>query len=61
MEVKALMTFVHGSLLMARGEAREIPASVAAELSRAGLVAEVKAAPEPDNKAKPAAKNKAKK
>lgn len=63
MEVKALMTFMHGALTMARGEVREIPEAIAADLEKASLIVRVerKAAVTPKNKAAAKPKNKANK
>lgn len=59
MEVKALTTFVHGSLSMSRGQAKDVPDAIAGDLMKAGLVAEHKASPEPSNKMSPRPENKA--
>lgn len=59
MEVKALTTFVHGSLSMVRGQTKDISDAIASDLMKAGLVTEHKASPEPSNKMSPGPENKA--
>lgn len=59
MEVKALTTFVHGSLSMARGQTKDIADAIATDLAKAGLVIEHKASANPGNKMSPEPENKA--
>lgn len=59
MEVKALTTFVHGSLSMARGQTKDIPGAIASDLVKVGLVVEHKASTKPDNKMSSEPENKA--
>lgn len=49
MKVTVITNFVHGSYTGKRNEGIELPAAVAVDLERAGLV-KTKAAPEPENK-----------
>lgn len=60
MKIKALTTFVHGSLSLSRGEESQIPESSAQDLIKAGLIVEVKAR-EVENKAAPKPQNKGRK